>query len=197
MKTAWIALIFLALGTTAGCRQDPCESVACQNGGTCMDGDCNCPEGFTGERCETFDGLQFIGTYDAVYGPCFDVPDDHRVVIEPVEGQANRLNLYNLGDYACPGGDLRLQAEIDANQVTIPEQSVDCGVITYTFAGGIADEGDLVGVGVIAHFTHIPDEAARRTIDQIETVERRYCVAPRNRREQQWIALDGWRCRRW
>jgi len=170
MKTAWIALIFLALGTTAGCRQDPCESVACQNGGTCMDGDCNCPEGFTGERCETFDGLQFIGTYDAVYGPCFDVPDDHRVVIEPVAGQANRLNLYNLGDYACPGGDLRLQAEIDANQVTIPEQSVDCGVITYTFAG----EGQLADGRLVLSFTNTYDAGGFEQVDDCTaTLEKR------------------------
>jgi len=33
--------------------QDPCEDVTCENGGTCDDGDCMCPDGFTGTNCET------------------------------------------------------------------------------------------------------------------------------------------------
>jgi len=32
---------------------NPCESVTCQNGGTCIDGSCYCPSGYTGTNCET------------------------------------------------------------------------------------------------------------------------------------------------
>lgn len=32
-------------------KKDPCEDVVCQNGGTCANGACNCPEGFTGSDC--------------------------------------------------------------------------------------------------------------------------------------------------
>lgn len=31
---------------------DPCQNVTCQNGGTCDDGSCQCPEGFSGVNCE-------------------------------------------------------------------------------------------------------------------------------------------------
>lgn len=34
------------------CTGDPCEDVECQNGGICMDGDCDCPENFFGRACE-------------------------------------------------------------------------------------------------------------------------------------------------
>lgn len=128
----------------SGCRQDPCETVECQNGGACVEGICNCPEGFEGSLCEEFDGLQFLGTYSGVYNGCFDVPEDHRVVIEQLPGEATRVRLYDLGDYACPDGDLIVEAEIQSNLITIPEQEIDCGVITYRFVGeGQFDAGKI------------------------------------------------------
>ncbi len=35
-----------------GCN-NPCDNVSCLNGGICVDGTCNCPDGFTGEDCST------------------------------------------------------------------------------------------------------------------------------------------------
>lgn len=32
---------------------DKCASVTCHNGGTCSDGKCSCPSGYTGSTCET------------------------------------------------------------------------------------------------------------------------------------------------
>jgi len=32
--------------------QDPCEEVECLNGGTCVEGSCECPDGFIGLNCE-------------------------------------------------------------------------------------------------------------------------------------------------
>merc|ERR1712149_92721 len=33
--------------------KDPCKPDPCQNGGTCADGKCSCPDGFEGDNCET------------------------------------------------------------------------------------------------------------------------------------------------
>lgn len=42
--------IVLALSFTA-C--DPCKNSVCLNGGTCIEGDCQCPDGYYGEHCES------------------------------------------------------------------------------------------------------------------------------------------------
>lgn len=34
---------------------DECKDVTCENGGTCSEGVCTCPDGFSGDACETED----------------------------------------------------------------------------------------------------------------------------------------------
>jgi len=54
MKKIGTFVILLAYLLLAGCSKnnaDPCENVSCLNGGTCANGTCNCPEGFTGSDC--------------------------------------------------------------------------------------------------------------------------------------------------
>jgi len=36
-----------------GCDNDPCDDVVCMNGGNCISGTCECPEGWIGDFCET------------------------------------------------------------------------------------------------------------------------------------------------
>lgn len=60
-------IFFLALAWT-GCKDDappdPCAGVTCQNGGSCTDGNCDCPDGFSGNFCEEVDFPYDAGKYD-------------------------------------------------------------------------------------------------------------------------------------
>lgn len=53
MKKSIVFLVVLIFGILSCAKPDPCEEVVCQNGGTCVAGTCNCPEGFAGTLCET------------------------------------------------------------------------------------------------------------------------------------------------
>jgi hypothetical protein len=47
------ALLILTV-LLVGCTKEDCDSINCLNGGICNEGICECPEGYTGSRCETF-----------------------------------------------------------------------------------------------------------------------------------------------
>ena len=72
-----LLLFSVSLLLTVGCN-DACEDINCLNDGVCIDGTCECPEGFSGVKCETnllevelllktisrpFNGVTFIETY--------------------------------------------------------------------------------------------------------------------------------------
>jgi len=51
-----IKLLVFALLLTVNwsCRkEDPCDNQVCLNGGACLDGDCICPDGYSGINCQT------------------------------------------------------------------------------------------------------------------------------------------------
>src|SRR5579863_5442759 len=48
-----IAVTTLLVIFIGSCSADKCKNVTCQNGGTCSDGNCNCPAGWGGAACQT------------------------------------------------------------------------------------------------------------------------------------------------
>ena len=54
MKLNWILVLLVAMSTIlTSC--DQCEGINCSNGGKCEKGECECPDGFSGDRCELED----------------------------------------------------------------------------------------------------------------------------------------------
>lgn len=51
MKSSHPFLLALVVGLFMGCTPAPCDYVAC-GPGECVEGICDCPEGFSGENCE-------------------------------------------------------------------------------------------------------------------------------------------------
>jgi hypothetical protein len=46
-----LLLLFPLMAFLAACKPDPCAGVACQNGGTCVNGFCECTDEYTGPSC--------------------------------------------------------------------------------------------------------------------------------------------------
>ncbi len=52
LLTAFITISAFGALIYSSCRKDKCKGVTCQNGGTCNDGSCVCPSGYSGNFCE-------------------------------------------------------------------------------------------------------------------------------------------------
>lgn len=55
MKNNLLFFVLLLAAFSCGketTQADLCEGVICNNGGTCVNGDCSCPAGYTGPSCE-------------------------------------------------------------------------------------------------------------------------------------------------
>jgi hypothetical protein len=47
-----ILFLSFSLVLISSCKKDdPCEQISCLNGGTCVNGSCDCPQGFSGPDC--------------------------------------------------------------------------------------------------------------------------------------------------
>lgn len=52
--TAFSTLLLFSAAIYSGCtKTDPCDNITCKNGGTCVNGTCNCTGDYTGTYCET------------------------------------------------------------------------------------------------------------------------------------------------
>src|SRR5471030_2433993 len=64
-----LVIVFVTIGAFSAvmytaCTKDHCDNVACLNGGSCDVGNCICPAGYEGNRCQTFSRDKFVGNYN-------------------------------------------------------------------------------------------------------------------------------------
>ncbi len=62
MKTLKNILVLTVLAIS--CSQ-PCDDIVCQNGGTCLEGTCLCPDGYEGTLCESEVREKYLGAWSA------------------------------------------------------------------------------------------------------------------------------------
>ncbi|MEX1132222.1 MAG: calcium-binding EGF-like domain-containing protein [Flavobacteriales bacterium] len=131
MKQFHLALV-LALSTItvlSSCKKDdPCDNVTCQNGGTCNDGSCACATGYEGTTCGTEIRAKFIGTYNGN----FSCPGNNSTVNMTINNSAQGITSVVFSD----GFDTWV-GTVSGSSVTIATQTISGGT-TISGSGQLA-----------------------------------------------------------
>lgn len=85
----FIAIAF-AVSSCGEDGDDACDGISCQNGGTCSDGICTCPSGYSGDFCETAANAKYAGTYT---GPNTCNPGPSSTITVTITALSNPLNV--------------------------------------------------------------------------------------------------------
>lgn len=122
MKNQVLYFLFATLFIFALSGCDKCKDLNCENGGTCVDGECQCPSNYSGENCETF-------------VPCLNVTCNNGGACDPATGEcvcaqgyegptcseisANKyVGGYNVTDDCNPGQAYNCAIVADPSEVT-------------------------------------------------------------------------------
>jgi len=114
------ALAFATVIFFNSCNDDPCKDVTCLNGGTCVDGTCNCAAGYEGTDCSTESRVKFLGTWTASDNCSSSGTPSYVVTISNGTSVVD-VNIVNFWDAFANA----VHATVDGNTITIASQEPD------------------------------------------------------------------------
>ncbi|MEN9522945.1 MAG: EGF-like domain [Bacteroidota bacterium] len=112
------------------CKKDPCKDVVCNNGGTCVDGNCSCATGYEGTNCDAEMRTKFIVSSTSFTEAC-NGGSTYNITISKGTSISDVI-IENLGNYACTSGSYTVKATVDGTNLTIPSQTVCSTVFSGT-----------------------------------------------------------------
>ena len=134
MKNLFIFLIAcVVVFSLNSCKKDKCKKVECQNGGTCLEGVCDCPTGFIGENCET-DLCATISCQNGgtcVSGTCDCPPGFTGTNCEIVDDPCENISCFNGG--TCINGACDCPTGFTGTNC---ETAIQIPVANFSFSGG-------------------------------------------------------------
>jgi len=153
MKTLkFFILISFLIGTViifSSCEADPCDGVVCQNNAPCVDGVCNCPDGYQGTFCETEWREKLVGTFTlrqecstGFFGPFkFNITKDAN---DPLELDANspgsvpRYRIVMTGEttFVLPKQKIRPELPVLEGSGSINENTGDI-TLSFEYTDGV------------------------------------------------------------
>ena len=148
IKVSILGAFAFAMVLFAGC-DDPCKDVTCLNGGTCLEGTCECPTGYEGADCAEALNAKFTGTFNQSASDCDSTNlGPYPIALTPSSTDPVEFTLGGL--YENSVGN-RLNCEVstsNSNQFTIPTQNFedDFWGPGFTMEGTGSIEGNTITV---------------------------------------------------
>ncbi len=125
-------------------EEDACADIDCGANGECVDGTCDCDEGFEGETCTDAVRDKFIGQFgmtDIVCGVNNGSSGNSGNIGPDGLGQT-QIVISNFGGWGCTGVPIVVEATVNGNTLTVtPNQTFCGGSLTITDGTGVFEAG--------------------------------------------------------
>ncbi|MDQ3192523.1 MAG: calcium-binding EGF-like domain-containing protein [Bacteroidota bacterium] len=127
-----VAVFALATGLmfATSCK-DECKDVDCGANGTCVEGVCDCNDGYEGDNCEAAMNAKFVGTYN-VTDPCTALGYSQTVT---AGSTPTEITFSNLGNFGTPAV---VKATVSGTSISATNY-VDAAGRKFTVTGSYAN----------------------------------------------------------
>lgn len=122
----------------------PCDNVICLNGGNCLDGNCLCPIGYEGVKCEKKWTDKFVGNFIASDECYTGSAGFYDVLITPDPVFADKMNFTNLGT-TCNSNLITAIVNPEKTSFIFPMQNA-CGDYYISGYGNISTNGNYINI---------------------------------------------------
>ncbi|MCB9233211.1 MAG: hypothetical protein H6581_16260 [Bacteroidia bacterium] len=142
---ATLFTILVILGV--GCN--PCKNTECLNGGTCVDGTCNCAPGYGGSDCSGNFRDSFVGDYSAVNSCNNTVFGTFTTDITEDATDGSKVIFSNFAAWTSSAGATSMVYGLvtDGEKIQIPSQTISSTITSdATFEGTVTflNAGELL-----------------------------------------------------
>lgn len=132
------SLLTVAILGLSSCQKDPCKKVTCQNGGTCVNGSCQCSLPYEGSSCEIDARDKFVGIWEGE----LRCGSDYQILIGTIKKSSNPKQLVF--------DDTYIAEMTSSNTFTFLQQIIDEDGDYYRISG----EGRLEGISLTITLTY-------------------------------------------
>ena len=142
----------LGLASLNSCTEDKCKDVTCDNGGACVDGTCECADGYEGETCQTETRAAFFGNYSVASG----------TVTCPVSGDGNisqgtpvviSTSSSSILKVAIVFAGTSLTGTVNGSNVTIDQSTLN----NFTYSGTGSISGNTLTMSINEQDPSVPE----------------------------------------
>ena len=145
----FIGMLGMVTFMTSCEEEDPCETVTCENGGTCIDGTCDCPDGYEGDDCSLEWVTKFLGTnmatQDTCYGDNGNFSVEYNMSITKVS--TNEVSTTNLGAFG--GTNVVTMNVVSSNDLSINYTDV----LGRVFSGNGSISDDVITIDYVVEYS--------------------------------------------
>jgi len=151
-------LLSLAVAFTFGiaalnsCTEDKCKDVTCSNGGVCMDGTCDCADGYEGTTCQTEQRAKFLGNYSVSAGTvsCDSTGND---IINQGAPVSISTSSSSISKVSIVFAGISLTGTVNGSNITVDQATLN----NFTYSGTGSINGNILTMSINEQDPTIPE----------------------------------------